>query len=169
MTRHPHQTVIVRQAPSNGLGVAGFVISLLGLLSCGLIAPLGALLSFIGMFKKPNGLAIAGFIIGLVGSAWILVVVLFIGLGGVLAAVGASSLEVMVDQVTIAQAVEGYKTNTGNYPSTLGILSLDQETLDDPWGKPYRYEPDPAGAGFTLSSDGPDGVQGTQDDIVHQP
>ncbi|MEZ6318575.1 MAG: type II secretion system protein GspG [Phycisphaerales bacterium] len=174
MTHHPRQTVVIHRAPSNGLGVAGFVISLLGLLMCGLIAPLGMLLSFIAMFKKPNGLAIAGFIIGLIGSVWILVLVVLVGImgmavvgAGVAGALGMSSLEVAIDQAMIAQQVDAYRQNNGHVPSTLGILGLDQETLDDPWGKPYRYAPDATGDGYSLSSDGPDGVEGTADDITY--
>jgi len=167
MTQHPHQTVIIRRAPSNGLGVAGFVVSLVGLLSCGLIAPLGLLLSFIALFKRPRGFAIAGFILGVLGSLWVVVIVLVIGLGTVVAAVGASSFEVAFDQAMIAHQVETYRQNNGHLPSTLGILGLDQETLDDPWGKPYRYTPDASGTGYSLSSDGADGVEGTADDITH--
>lgn len=66
----PSQVVYVQAtpAPTNGLGVAGFVISLIGLLTCGCISPLGAIFSFVGCFGQPKGLAIAGLIIGCVGS-----------------------------------------------------------------------------------------------------
>jgi hypothetical protein len=53
-------------APSNRLGIAGFVLSLLGLISCGLLAPVGLVLSLVGVRKEPRGLAIAGAVISLV-------------------------------------------------------------------------------------------------------
>lgn len=59
--------------PSNGVGKAGFVFSIIG--CCVGWFPyggfavwfVGLLLSFIGMFKRPKGLATAGLIISLVG------------------------------------------------------------------------------------------------------
>ncbi len=65
-----------RPAASNGLGVAGFVVSLVGLVTClWIICPIGLILSFIAMFRRPRGMAIAGFIIGLLGSLWIILIV----------------------------------------------------------------------------------------------
>ena len=67
---------------SNGLGTAGFVLALLGLILCWipildwLLWFLGALFSFIGVFKAPRGLAIAGLVI-----SFIAFIVLFILLG----------------------------------------------------------------------------------------
>lgn len=65
---------------SNGLGTAGFVLSLLALLGswCPVVNWvlwfLGALFSFIGVFKSPRGLAIAGLVISFIGVILILVV-----------------------------------------------------------------------------------------------
>lgn len=72
---------------SNGLGTAGFVLALLGLILCWipildwLLWFLGALFSFIGVFKAPRGLAIAGLVISFI--AFIVLVILL----GVIAAV----------------------------------------------------------------------------------
>ena len=65
------QTIIV-QKKTNGMGTAGFVLALLSFLFSW--APvvnwvlwfLGALFSFVGLFKSPRGLAIAGFVISFV-------------------------------------------------------------------------------------------------------
>lgn len=68
------QQIIINQigGNSNGIGIAGFVLALVGLL-LGIIPGVGWLLwllglvfSCIGMFKKPRGLAIAGFVISLI-------------------------------------------------------------------------------------------------------
>lgn len=87
----PGQTIII-ESRSNGLGTAGFVVSLLGFLTCGLICPLGMLLSFFGVFSRPRGLAIAGFVLGVIGSFWLWLAGLGIVLGTLgLGAAGASA------------------------------------------------------------------------------
>lgn len=67
------QTIIVNQsAPeTNGIGVAGFVMSITGMILCWvpvlkwlLLAP-AFILSFIGIFRKPRALAVIGTIISL--------------------------------------------------------------------------------------------------------
>lgn len=70
------QTIIVQQAPapaSNGLGTAGFVLALLGLVFCWvpvlgwILWVLGLVFSLCGVFKTPKGLSIAGLVISLIG------------------------------------------------------------------------------------------------------
>ena len=65
-------TVIVKEKGSNGLGLGGFILSIIGLLF-GILHPIalislviGLILSFLGLFRKPRGFAIAGFIIALI-------------------------------------------------------------------------------------------------------
>ena len=56
----------------NGLGTAGFVCALLGLLLCWvpvvdwILWVLGLIFSFIGVFKAPRGLAIAGLVLSFI-------------------------------------------------------------------------------------------------------
>lgn len=65
---------------SNGIGTAGFVLSLIGLILFWLPVPgwilwvLGSLFSFFGLFKSPRGLAFAGFIISIVTTAIIVAI-----------------------------------------------------------------------------------------------
>lgn len=62
------KVVIVKQQ-GNGMGVAGFVLALLGLILCWvpilnwILWLLGLIFSIIGMFKPKKGLAIAGLVI----------------------------------------------------------------------------------------------------------
>ena len=68
------QTILIREQryKSNGLGTAGFITSLLGLLLSWVpvlgwfLWLVGALLSLIGVFKSPRGLAITGIILSLI-------------------------------------------------------------------------------------------------------
>lgn len=65
---------------SNGIGIAGFVLALLGLLLGWvpilgwILWLLGLILSGVGMTRKPRGLAIAGLVISLIG----LVILIFL-------------------------------------------------------------------------------------------
>ena len=77
---------------TNGLGIAGFVLALIGLfvswvpiLGWG-IWFLGVLLSFIGLFGKPKGFAIAGFIISFADLIILLTII-----GGCAAIVGMTA------------------------------------------------------------------------------
>lgn len=66
--------IIVNQGgnSSNGVGTAGFIISLISVIFCWLpgvswfVWLIGLVLSFAGLFKSPRGLAIAGMIISLI-------------------------------------------------------------------------------------------------------
>ncbi|MCH8270058.1 MAG: type II secretion system protein GspG [Planctomycetes bacterium] len=154
---------------TNGLGVAGFVVSLLGLVSCGLISPIGLVMSAVAMKREPKGLAIAGFVIGLIGSLWLIPLFAFGLLGVFLPAIGAAlvaadKVDASVEMSSISVEVRAYVNENGSPPEALGELSLDTDLQTDPWGNPYRYLVDESGT-WTLSSDGADGVAGTDDDI----
>lgn len=86
------QPIIINQkSESNGIGTAGFILSIIGLVAgCipvigWLVWLLGLVFSFIGIFKRPRGLAIAGLIISLIG------IILLIFLFGGLAILGLAS------------------------------------------------------------------------------
>lgn len=82
------QTIIINQeAPkkSNGMGTAGFVLALLGLILCWIpvldwiLWLLGLIFSIIGVFRQPKGLAIAGLVISCLGLIILIVVLGAIG------------------------------------------------------------------------------------------
>ncbi len=80
--QQPQQVFVhVPEKKSNGLGIAGFVISLVTIFLCWvpglnwILWLLGLIFSAIGIFKQPKGLAIAGLVISLVGLIIILVVI----------------------------------------------------------------------------------------------
>jgi len=159
--------------PSNGLGVAGFIVSLIGFISCGLIAPIGLIMSIVAMKREPRGFATAGLILGILGSLWVLVLVFvigFFGLAVVLAAVGAGAvmpqLQAQLEMAHIAPIVEQYRVDNGSLPASVSQLpGLTPEQTTDEWGNAYLIVPDATGTGFSLVSMGPDGQPSTGDEI----
>jgi len=146
---------------SNVLGIVGFILALTCLLS-----PIGLIVSIIALFKRPRGFAIAGTIVGLVLSS-----VLLLAGGGIWAAVqtgkaGASAGILVVQAQVLEQQINAYTRETGRMPSSLDDVHLPNAAKTDPWGTPYRFNPDtPSSERWTISSAGPDGQFGTNDDI----
>lgn len=68
-----NNVINVVEKKGNGVGTAGFVIALIGLIFCWvpvldwLLWLLGLILSIVGVFKTPRGLAIAGIVISFLG------------------------------------------------------------------------------------------------------
>jgi hypothetical protein len=97
-----HQVINVHthEKESNGMGVAGFVLALLGLFLSwvpfvgGILFLLGLIFSCIGVFRKPKGLAIAGLVISLIS------LIIAIILGVVFAGLFAGD--------TVGSALSGY-------------------------------------------------------------
>lgn len=83
--------------------------------------------------------------------------------------------------VRFEQASKMYKLNVGSYPSKLADLQVQpagmkritwggpylkgRETKQDPWGNTYHYSIDEAKDRVTVSSAGPDGIVGNEDDV----
>lgn len=67
---------VQQEIPCKGLAIAGFVVSLIGLLCCGLLPPLpflGMIFSIVAVVKgNKGGLAIAGIVLGAIGVALVL-------------------------------------------------------------------------------------------------
>lgn len=158
-------------AAANGLGVASFICSLVGLVSCGLLSPIGLLLSIPALFIRPRGFAIAGLVLGLIGSFWLLVAVIFSSmifgfLAIAMAAIGAEGLEAGVEMAKIATRVNAVERKTHALPADLAsVPGIRKEALVDPWGNPYRYVVGADGKSFTITCDGADGKPETADDI----
>lgn len=77
--------VVVAQPRTNGLGTAGFVLSLLAWIFCWvpfaniILWVLGLIFSIIGLFKAPRGLAIAGFVLSTLSIILVIVCIVFLG------------------------------------------------------------------------------------------
>ena len=154
------ERVIVKTEQTNTLGLAGFILSVVGFFSCGVTSILGFVLSFLGLFQKPRGFAVAGVLLGLPG---LLIFVLFgfaavMALFGIASAVDASEVHVGM-QNAAARIQEVYSENR---QASDGELRDAIEGDEDPWGTQIVFRRD--GRQFTLRSAGPDGEFDTDDD-----
>ena len=180
MSQPDYPDIGVPAPQTNGLAVAGFICSVAGLLTGGLLCPVGLILSLVGLGRPSGrGWAIAGIAIGLLGTclgvvavfvaaAFITATIAVIGTGlGVFALVLTQSvqLEISADMIDIAYAAVVYEDDNGSLPTDLDVLELDTPTLTDPWGNAYRYiltEHEPR---FEVTSWGADGQAASDDDI----
>jgi hypothetical protein len=174
----PYVMVPVRE--SNGLGVAGFFIALIGLfIPTGIIALLGLLISLAALGRPPRGFAAMGVVIGLLGTVVWLVITGLVVAGGLAAGVVAilavaamfivtqpEIIEVTSDMFNVTIAAVEYEEKNGNLPDDISVLGLGATTLTDPWGNPYRYRLADEELGFDVISSGADGAAGTADDMA---
>ncbi len=163
--------------PENNLGIAGFILSVVGLATCGLLSPVGLIMSLFALRREPKGFAIAGTIIGAVGSCGtifalvvaftkVMIVLAALGLGGLAIAIGGANIETQVEMAEIGKEVEIYKQRTGQYPASLDLLPIvDSNALTDAWGNTYSYRLSDDGLTYELVSFGPDKTEATADDI----
>ncbi|MEE8478312.1 MAG: type II secretion system protein GspG [Gemmatimonadales bacterium] len=187
MTQHPTPGyfpppyVMVAGRESNGLGVAGFFISLIGLfIPTGVVALLGLLISLVALGRQPRGFAGLGVLIGLFGTVVWLAVMVFAVLGAATLGVGIlicgaaafiltqpETIEVTSDMINVTLAVAEYEEEHQSLPEDLSGLGLALTTLTDPWGKPYFYKlAEGEDLGFDVVSGGGDRQLGTDDDLA---
>jgi hypothetical protein len=162
---------------SNGLGLAGFITSLVGLVvTGGLLCPIGLILSLIALSRRPRGFAIAGTVLGAVGSCGSCLVALFViplVAGGLLFAAfalvasgGVSGLNTLDHMMQVDRAITQYVHVHHTLPESLSDLNLPADLLEDGWGTPLQYSVTRDGAHehWTLQSAGSD-KQFDADDI----
>jgi hypothetical protein len=159
---------------TNGLGVAGFVISLIGLvLTGGVLCPIGLVISLVALGRRPRGFAIAGTVLGFLGTCGGLLVLLLAG-GTILAALGMVAIaiamsepervELTTDMANIAVQVEQYREENHYVPASLTLLHIKDTVTTDPWGTPYKYLVLDDGKSFDVVSAGKDKTFDTSDD-----
>jgi hypothetical protein len=137
------------------------------LATCGLLSPLGLVMSFLALGKKPRGAAVTGVVLGLIGSAWIGI----LGAGAISAGMHAAAREehqrARATQNVLTQAegvVEHYRSETGRLPEGIEGNKLVL-SFTDVWNNPVRYDLDDNT--YAIRSAGPDGKFDTGDDLVH--
>ncbi len=170
----------VQHRQSNGLGLAGFICSLVGFV-LGVLTGVGGLLCFVGLImslialgRQPRGFAVAGVILGLLGCCAGILILLFLGLGILtLIGVGAAfvmtegeQIEITSDMIRITTAIQQYQQENRVLPASLDVLNLETSAILDPWGNRYQYHfSEDSELEFDLISPGKDGMPGSEDDI----
>ena len=169
----PVTHVTVQHPASNNLGLAGFITSLLGLISCGVLAPIGLILSLIGLTKRPRGFAIAGTVIGVIGSIFLVVAGLTIVAGLTGLGVAGKMLKDYADSHETARKVylqldqqrkAGGTAGAGGAALTTTAANAVAAQHNDPWGTPLKAEVAADGT-ITIITAGRDKKFDTKDDI----
>jgi len=176
--------------PTNGLGIAGFILSLVGLCGTGgFLIALGLIMSLIALKDEPRGFAIAGVVIGALGSCGIILTLLIapfviltvlLGLGatgaalGLAAIVGGAELESQIEMAILDAAIQEHVEDRGSLPASLDDLrsfmgsDAPAGLFTDHWANPYEYElTEGDGPGYRLYSAGADGIAGNADDVTY--
>lgn len=79
----------------------------------------------------------------------------------------AGSAAFRTSLMAYATALQTYQLETGRYPASLGDLPEVRShrlPAEDPWGAPLTLRAE--GSSYEIRSPGPDGRDGTEDDIV---
>lgn len=112
-----------------------------------------------------------------------MVVIVILGLLATMVArnvIGASDearvTKAQADCATIAGGVSSYRAKNGKYPDSLEVLwtkdergrSELEEVGNDPWDNPYTLREGDRPNDFEIISFGPDGSEGTEDDISNR-
>ena len=169
MSQQPYVVYQPVPARSNGLGIAGFIVSLVGLFSCGALSPIGLVLSSIAIFKRPRGFAFAGLILGVVGIISGIIALVCGLVGGAAALLGFGAIMPVItaetDMARIAHVALPNKAPDGTIPTDPATLpGLKNRQLTDPWGHAYRIVTTGPNSIEVISS-GPDGIPDTSDDL----
>ncbi len=166
----PHQQPSCRRCQSNGWGVAGFITSMVTLFfTLGLLSPIGLIISFVGLFKRPRGLAFVGFLLGLAGTLF------WTGIGYAIFAGENNRVENYHEKqqsaVTLShidqtlREIRAFHADTGKIPDGIEGNKIAVQKKDA-WDNCLRY--DIFAAHVSVSSAGSDGEFGTADDIVRE-
>ncbi len=153
----------------NGFGIAGFIASIIGVVTCGSLSIFGVILSTIGLKKEPKGLAVAGLILGLIGLVE-LVGFGFLAYAGYQTAQSVGSTFNQFANKALLQQKAMEVASKWEEDETLPSQADGDEIMSsttDLWGNVIEYETD--GSTFSIRSPGQDGIAYNADDIVVGP
>ena len=173
-----------RNQAADNLGLIGLLLSILGLVTCGLwlFSVPGLIVSIVATQRGRSAKATTGVILGVIGSVmFLLIVPLLLGLLlPALAKARATAREVQTtNQLQKIHAAMVQSANPIVHPTDPDgnpVTTVSPETHPtlphhtDPWGNPYRIATGPDGKkDLVVKSDGPDQTPRTADDLRHPP
>ncbi len=143
--------------------------SIAGIITLGLLSPVGLVLSTKSFKREPRRAAFAGVLLGALGTGWILGVVILSTLLTIGAIWGTKALtdptvSASAEMSRVLVAVKVYQKTQHTMPSTIDDLVLGADDRVDPWGHPYLLSTQSDGS-WTITSLGPDGLPDTSDDM----
>ena len=156
----------------NTIGLIGLVLSLLGLLTCGLLSPLGLVTSLVGLVRAPRMWAIWGVVLGVVGTIWFFWYGATMVLGVRQTPAVRQRVETQRGDATsefveqLAGLIRVWHAEQGELPPD----EMGQQLLagrQDLWARTPRYRVLAADR-FEIRSAGPDQQFETDDDVVYE-
>ena len=154
---------------TNGLGIAGFVLSLFGFLTFGLLSPIALFLCFLGLFRSPRGFAATGLVLSLIPtSIWATAII----------AENHHRHQRHIEAQMRPMKIETEKSFEQAYQEFVGYWSENDALPDqlsgnrmmmnykDGWGTELMYEP--KSNAVSLRCAGPDKTFFTDDDFAKQ-
>jgi hypothetical protein len=143
------------------------VLSILGVLTFGILSPVGLFFSLLGLIRSPRGFAATGTLLGLLGTGfWALLI---------FAIVHADHSKRQHAEYTRGRQATVQQIDEVNKQINEFIMQHDGELPDeidgnrlavqrhDAWGQELQYQP--TKDGFAILSAGPDGKFQTRDDV----
>lgn len=172
---HPFEAPKGYEPPKeNMLGLIGFITSVVGFVfTCGILSPIGLLLSLGGLLSRPRGYALAGVVTGLLGSVWIVLLAgAFWGMMTVAmvakpaieqAIVEVGAMSTTVNNMSEAKKqIEAFREENKRLPDGVEGNKI-VATFKDSQGNPLRYEAKEDG--YLIRSSGKDQKFETPDDL----
>lgn len=154
--------------PKNRIGFVGFALSILGMVTLGLLSPVAFLVSLCGLANRPRKYAVAGTLLGVIGSV-VLVVIGTVGYhvavrGGQLFAEALvySTTATVLPLIEASDEIEKYTRDHGTIPD----LATGQRLIAsfrDISNRPLSYDVD--GRSYSVTSRGGDSKFSSEDDI----
>ncbi len=193
MSQYPDPNYLL---PPNPLAIWALVLGIIALVLSPFIAGgvIGLVAIGLGIFaarrQRGKGMAITGIVVAAVS----IMVAMMVGLialriyhaAAAAGAWGAPPNQTQGQMVAFEVALDAFERDNDRYPTTAeGLKALTtapaelkakwhgpylNDIPDDPWGHPYSYAFPGAGnpETYDITSNGPDGVRGTKDDISNK-
>lgn len=145
-----------RKKNGNTIGLVGFIISIVSIFLCGLLSPISAVLSLIGLFREPRGFAIAGLVLSFLSGMTMFVGFLLIFLPAF------STVMKHAETGMAAAHVNNFYNANDRLPS-----KAEFEEIVGPSSQSIEYDTWQPGE-FRLTHFGVDNMLGTRDDVVKE-